>query len=241
MPHAVARLRRERLARSRKPFAARGSLLVRCERCRVAERYCMCRWQPSVEARSGVCLIMHDKEPLKPSNTGWLIADVVPETQAFLWSRTEPGAEMLDLLNDPQWQPWLLFPETAAAEGQQVVHELPTQDDLQRRPLFVLLDGTWQEARKMFRKSPYLQQLPVLSLQPQRLSTYHLRNAPGAGQLSTAEVAIECLRQADDQPAAQALQDWFNRFNRHYLAVKTPLSPEQAQALLNPDAETRQA
>ena len=30
-------------------------------------------------------------------------------------------------------------------------------------PLFIMLDGTWAEARKMFRKSPYLNQFPVFS------------------------------------------------------------------------------
>ena len=42
MPHAVSRLRDERLARSKKPFLARGASLVRCERCRVGAAYCMC-------------------------------------------------------------------------------------------------------------------------------------------------------------------------------------------------------
>lgn len=235
MPHAVARLRALRLARSQKPFAARGALLVRCPRCRVAERYCICPWQPQVTAHSGVCLLMADKEPLKPSNTGWLIADVVPDTHAFLWSRTEPDPDMLALLADPQWQPWLVFPADNAQAGQLVVQELPaTEKDghNDKRPLFVLLDGTWQEARKMYRKSEYLQQLPVLSLQPQQLSRYHLRTAQAAEQLSTAEVMAHCLKQAGDDVAAQALAEWFSRFNRHYLAAKRPLSSERERALL---------
>ncbi|TDQ39374.1 tRNA-uridine aminocarboxypropyltransferase [Thiopseudomonas denitrificans] len=235
MPHAVARLRAARLARSQKPFAARGALLVRCPRCRVAERYCICAWQPQVAAHSGVCLLMADKEPLKPSNTGWLIADVVPDTHAFLWSRTEPGPDMLALLANPQWQPWLVFPADNAVAGQPVVHELPATagaDNSGKRPLFVLLDGTWQEARKMYRKSEYLQKLPVLSLQPQQVSRYHLRTAQSAEQLSTAEVMVHCLQQAGDTEAAQALAGWFARFNRHYLAAKRPLTPLQEQALL---------
>jgi DTW domain-containing protein YfiP len=32
---------------------------------------------------AGVCLIMDDIERLKPSNTGWLVADVVANTFAF--------------------------------------------------------------------------------------------------------------------------------------------------------------
>lgn len=223
MPHAVARLRALRLARSQKPFAARGAALVRCPRCRVAECYCICSWQPQVGAHSGVCLLMADKEPLKPSNTGWLIADVVPDTWAFLWSRTEIDPALQALLSDPQWQPWLVFPAEDAVPGQPVLHELPPVEAQQsgKRPLFVLLDGTWPEARKMYRKSPYLQQLPVFSLQPQKLSRYHLRVAGSPEQLSTAEVMVHCLQQAGDQPAAQALTDWFTRFNRHYLAIKS--------------------
>lgn len=242
MPHAVARLRTERLARSQKPFAARGALLVRCPRCRVAERYCICAWQPQVAARSAVCLLMADKEPLKPSNTGWLIADVVAQTHAFLWSRTETSPELLALLTDPQWQPWLVFPAQAVNAEQPVVHELPSgpAGSDGKRPLFVLLDGTWQEARKMFRKSEYLQRLPVLSLQPDQVSRYHLRTAQSAEHLSTAEVMVQCLHQAGDVEAAQALSEWFTRFNRHYLAAKRPLSPQQEQHLLC-QAQVRQS
>lgn len=232
MPHAVARLRDQRLARSQKPFAARGALLVRCPRCRVAQQYCMCAWQPDVHCRAGACLVMADKEPLKPSNTGWLIADVVPETHAFLWSRTEPDPGLLALLQDPQWQPWLVFPAESVAAGQQVLHQLPQAQSPVKRPLFVLLDGTWQEARKMYRKSAYLHRLPVLSLQPEQLSRYHLRNAQSADHLSTAEVMVHCLQQAGDLSAAQSLSDWFARFNRHYLAAKRPPTARQEQALL---------
>lgn len=233
MPHAVARLRSLRMARSQKPFAARGALLIRCERCRVAERYCICSWQPSVQARSGVCLLMADKEPLKPSNTGWLIADVVPDTHAFLWARTEPDVQLLALLKDPQWMPWLVFPADEAMAEQRVEAELPVElAHSTRRPLFVLLDGTWQEARKMFRKSPYLQELPVLSLQPEQLSRYHLRTALSPEQLSTAEVTMLCLQQAGDTAAATALAEWFSRFNRHYLAAKRPPGKAREQHLL---------
>jgi hypothetical protein len=95
---------------------------------------------------------MTNKEVFKPSNTGWLIADVVRDNHAFIWSRTEPDPQMLALLNDPQWQPYLVFP------GEYVEPERVTNTvavDSSKRPLFILLDATWTEARKIFRKSPY--------------------------------------------------------------------------------------
>ena len=71
--------------------------------------------EPRLLRRAGVCLLMADIEPLKPSNTGWLIADVVADTFAFGWARTETDPALLALLRDPQWQPYVVFPGDYAA------------------------------------------------------------------------------------------------------------------------------
>ena len=97
MTHAVARLRAARLALRTKPFIARGSRAERCTGCRVIASHCLCALRPVLPTHAGVCLIMADIEPLKPSNTGWLIADVVPDTAAFGWTRTavDPGLDWM--------------------------------------------------------------------------------------------------------------------------------------------------
>ncbi|MBM7059809.1 DTW domain-containing protein [Pseudomonas sp. UL073] len=218
--HAVARLREERLARATKPFVARGSRGERCPQCRVQVDYCLCAWRPQVPSRAGVCLVMHDVEALKPSNTGWLIADVVPRTSAFGWSRTTVDPRLLALLADPQWQPYVVFPGEYAAPSR-VVDEVRVEEG--RRPLFILLDATWTEARKMFRKSPYLDGLPVLSLQPEQLSRYRLRRSKRDEHLCTAEVAALCLELGGDAEAAAALDAYLDVFSLHYLSAKRRL------------------
>ena len=101
-PHAVSRLRIARLARSSKPFLARGGPHgERCAGCRLLPSHCLCALRPAVPTRAGFCLLMADIEPLKPSNTGWLVADVVPDTFAFGWARTEVDPALLSLLADP--------------------------------------------------------------------------------------------------------------------------------------------
>jgi DTW domain-containing protein YfiP len=160
---------------------------------------------------------MADIEPLKPSNTGWLIADVVTDTFAFGWARTEVAPELLTLLNDPQWQPYVVFPREFADDAR-VVHDVTHEAD--KRPLFILLDGTWDEARKMFRKSPYLQRFPVLSLLPEQLSRYTLRRAQSESHLCTAEVGALCLDLSGDALAAQALNAYFDVYTEHYLKAK---------------------
>ncbi|MFZ2988852.1 tRNA-uridine aminocarboxypropyltransferase, partial [Ideonella sp.] len=171
MPHAVARVRAAALAHSTStlPRLDRGEpRKLRCARCRLIPSHCLCALRPSASARSAICLVMAEFEALKPSNTGWLIADVLADTTAFAWHRNAPDPDLLQMLADPQWQPVVVFPGEFAEDASRVVHHWPpaaSADDETRRPLFILLDGTWSEARKIFRKSPYLATLPVLSLQ----------------------------------------------------------------------------
>ncbi|MEO7159060.1 MAG: tRNA-uridine aminocarboxypropyltransferase [Polaromonas sp.] len=231
LPHAVSRLRTARLARSAKPFLARGGPRgERCAGCRLIPSHCLCALRPAVPARAAVCLIMADIEPLKPSNTGWLIADVVAETSAFGWARTEVDPALLALLADPQWQPYLVFPGEFVADGRVVSEVQATDPHDGKRPLFVLLDATWPEARKMFRKSPYLDHLPVLSLQSEQLSSYRLRRSQRDSHFCTSEVAALCMALAGETHAAQTLEAYLEVFTNHYLNAKQQLPVDMEDA-----------
>ncbi|PVE06310.1 tRNA-uridine aminocarboxypropyltransferase [Limnohabitans sp. Rim28] len=229
LPHAVSRLRTERLARSAKPFLARGGIKgERCPGCRLVPSHCICELRPEVPTPVGMCLLMADIEPLKPSNTGWLIADVVPDTFAFGWTRTEVDPALLALLADPQWQAFVVFPDEFVAP-ERVVHAVPTLSKnlpSAQRPLFILLDATWPEARKMFRKSPYLNCLPVLSLAPDQVSRYQLRRSKRDDHFCTSEVASLCLELAGEPHAADTLQAYLDVYTHHYLQAKHQLPPD---------------
>jgi DTW domain-containing protein YfiP len=225
LPHAVARLRTSRLARSVKPFLARGGIKgERCPGCRLVPSHCLCGLRPAVSTRAGVCLLMGDIEPLKPSNTGWLVADVVPDTFAFGWARTEVDPALLALLADLQWQAYVVFPGEFV-ESERVTHSVQ-RPAAGKRPLFILLDGTWAEARKMFRKSPYLDKLPVLSLQPEQATHYLLRRSQRDDHFCTSEVASLCLDLAGETHAALTLQAWLEVYTHHYLQAKHQLPPD---------------
>ena len=233
-PHAVSQLRTARLARSSKPFLARGGPRgERCAGCRLVPSHCLCALRPVVPTQAAVCLLMADIEPLKPSNTGWLIADVVPDTFAFGWARTEVGPGLLALLADPQWQPYVVFPGEFVAP-ERVVTQVDCDAAGRKRPLFILLDATWPEARKMFRKSPYLERFPVLSLAPEQISRYKLRRSRRDDHFCTSEVASLCLDLAGEARAAQTLDAYLDVFSHHYVQAKHQLPPDW-----NSDAHTR--
>jgi len=226
-PHAVARLRNERLARSSKPFLARGGIKgARCAGCRLVPSHCMCDLRPNLQTQVGICLLMGDIEALKPSNTGWLVADVLADTYAFGWARTETDPALLGLLADPQWQPYVVFPGEYVAP-ERVVHAVQeASGPSAKRPLFILLDGTWAEARKMFRKSPYLDRFPVLSLSPSQLSRYQLRRSCRDDHFCTSEVAALCLELSGEARAAETLSAYLDVYTHHYLRAKQQLPVE---------------
>ncbi|MBQ0132733.1 MAG: DTW domain-containing protein, partial [Comamonas sp.] len=215
-------------------FLARGGPKgERCEGCRLRPSHCLCALRPLLPTHAGICLLTHDAEPLEPSNTGWLIADVVQDTFAFGWSRLEQDPGLVALLSDPQWQPYVVFPGEFVQPPERVIHTLPAaQAGSSKRPLFIMLDATWSEARKMFRKSPYLEQFPVLSLQSEQLSRYQLRRSKREDHFCTSEVAALCLElsgaahDVQDVHAGQVLERYLEVYTHHYLRAKNQLLPQ---------------
>ncbi len=219
--HAVHRLYQYRKSLSTTTYKSRGQRVDRCDLCRLAKPYCVCPLRIAANSNVAFLLLMYDTEVLKPSNTGKLIADLIPDTYAFLWSRTEVHKELIEVINHDKYQPYVVFPAEYAMESNEVYHQSIAECS-HRTPLFILLDGSWREAKKMFRKSPYLKSLPVLSVDPQAiissdyLSKYHIRNSAKSNQLATAEVAAHVLSIAQERDNAELLDCWFDVYSYQY-------------------------
>ncbi|TRX57122.1 tRNA-uridine aminocarboxypropyltransferase [Thalassomonas sp. M1454] len=162
--HAVQRLFLYRQSLSTTEFRARGYKIIRCEVCRLGVDNCICNLRQQANSHCAFALLMYDNEVLKPSNTGRLIADVIPDTHAFLWHRTEPNTELQQLIADPNYQAFLIFPGEYAHAEQQVYERKPVDFDNSKIPLFILIDATWRQAKKIFRKSDYLAKLPIVTI-----------------------------------------------------------------------------
>lgn len=204
--------------------------MARCDNCLLHQAQCLCAVRPAAAGKVAVCLLYYQGEIFKPSNSGRLVADVLSDNHAFQWTRSAPAPALNALLCNPSYAPVLVFP-TQYAEPQRCLgsgstghldftrplDEFMAQTQNQgRKPLMVLLDGSWREARKMFRCS-WLASLPVLGIEPQAESRYGLREAVHEYQLSTAEVAIEVLRLLGDGEQAQVLSDYFDIFKHRSL------------------------
>ncbi len=223
--HAFHRLFQHRQSISTKPFNARGCKVVRCPYCQVSQQHCLCELQPSIESNIACMLIVSENEVFKPSNTGRLIADTIEETYVYQWNRTEPSEEMLALLKSDDYQPVIVFPADYVDEPERLMDTLNPEilqvEESNKKWLLIFIDGSWREARKIFRRSDYLQSLPVLSIKPESLSEYIMRRSDNEQHLSTAEVATVVLQQAGEFKASEGLQFWFEAFRETFMLTKT--------------------
>jgi len=173
-------------------------------------------------------LLTHERELNKTSNTGRIVKKcLVASAEVIIWKRTEPDLNLVELINLGEVA--MLYPDRPGEystisevfdddvnlpEG--VVLDKLSGDNKARVDnfeSFLILDSTWQEARKMYNRSAYLQQAQKISLQVDQPSTYRKRRNQIEGGLSTAECVIELLKQKDKLKLATELQKEFDEFN----------------------------
>ncbi|TRN20738.1 DTW domain-containing protein [Vibrio furnissii] len=179
---------------------------------------CVCQQVPQLTSALQLSLLMHDNERSRDTNTGRWLTAALPDCQAFSWSRVEPNAALKARIADPSHYSVLVYPGEPSLH---VEDALAQARALHRKPHFILLDGTWQEAKKMERKSPWLKDLPRVALSPQQLSQYRLRRNQSDGHLCTLEVGCELLRALDEAPQADALAAFFAQFIAIFQADKS--------------------
>lgn len=223
---AFEQLRSKRLSDATKPFLARGNKVKRCPRCQLS--HCICSYRTPRRVDFDVVLLMHRNEVLKPTNTGRLIADCFPNnTYAFIWARTEIDAQLKNLLASPNRDWVLLFPGEKNPPRPLKTDDKNKTQKCSKKLTFLIIDGTWKQARKIYTQSNWLHTMPALQLIPSTTSEYNMRKAPDTSQTSTAEAFISALNSNGHSAESQSLQAYFQVFNNHYHASRLNISPEQ--------------
>jgi len=149
-----------------------------------------------------IYLLTHERERKKATNTGRIVKNSLGgKVEIHVWKRTEPPDEIIELINRDEIA--LLYPDGDDSPANSLA-------DFEN---FLILDATWQEARKIYNRSPYLQRASRGSLRIDQPSSYTLRRNQIAGGLSTAECAIELLKMKSRKSLAERVRVEFDRFN----------------------------
>ncbi len=157
---------------------------------------CLCASVPTVPTRTRVVIVRHHLEKHRSSNSGRLAHAALPNSVIVDHGGLDGPAVL-----PPLEGAWLLYP---AGEGADLATVPPPSQ-------IVVLDATWSQARRMYRKLSALRGLPVLRLPDAPIPAARLRNSPGEGRVSTIEAIARALRLLEGDAAAVPLEELFAR------------------------------
>jgi DTW domain-containing protein YfiP len=154
----------------------------------------LCAEIPTLATETRVVIIRHHREIHRGSNTGRLAHFALPNSD-LIDHGIEGAPATLPVLDGA----WLVFPEGQVAEAPIV----PAPRAI------VVLDASWSQARRMFRKMPALRGLPTLRLPEAPMPVNRLRESPGPGMVSTIEAIARALRLLEGDAVASPLERLF--------------------------------
>jgi DTW domain-containing protein len=164
---------------------------------------------PTVITRTRVVIVRHRRERSRSSNSGRLAHLALPNSVIVDYGGDHPGDPQGDddrgvrpggaAVLPPLDGAWLLFPAGEPVSGP------PSPPPAQ----LVVLDATWSQARRMYRKLDALRGLPILRLPDTPMPAARLRNSPAPGRVSTIEAIARALRLLEGDAVAEPLERLF--------------------------------
>ncbi len=166
-----------------------------CADCERPASVCWCPHlpDPKIRTRHQVLILQHPNEAKRGVRTALMASRGVADSRCtIVKGRKFPGQDqrVKQLLAAPST--YLLYP----GEGSIDLNQL----DKGGEKTLVILDGTWDEAKKLFVRNPVLSALPRVSLDVKAKSQYVVRTQPSDHCLSTVETVAHTLAVLEDDP-----------------------------------------
>ncbi|WP_353348339.1 tRNA-uridine aminocarboxypropyltransferase [Oceaniserpentilla sp. 4NH20-0058] len=185
--------------------------LIYCYRCTLPMQDCVCQQAPSIQLPKPCSLLFHPREYSKHSNTGRLVK-IATNVQSETWHRLKNHQQ------SAQFEGFaLLYPHEPEFLSD-TTNKTPLKDQHDIKG-YLLIDATWQESRKMLRQSPWLAQLPRISLNAPN-SKYALRRNQSNLGLSTIETVSHLLFEHNQRNSAKELLNFLQIFQSAYLQAQ---------------------
>lgn len=165
---------------------------VRCERCLLPPRWCVCDGLRTLECPVQVDVLMHDMETFRPSSTGHIIARAIPSSRQHIFRPERPIVP--EEIVRPDRELWILHPRGEPMPDERRPEEIQV----------LLLDGSWQQAKRMLRRVDTLGR--KIRLPDSGPSRYWLRAEPEPGLTSTVEALLVILDRLGSRAAYEALR-----------------------------------
>lgn len=156
-----------------------------CYRCDKAQSMCICHHLTPIDNAVGVHVLQHPRERRHALGTARLLRLGLASAHIHVLE-LEGGRTPTTPVDLPEGA-GLLYPSPDARD----IATLPPRD---RPEHLVVIDGTWPQAQRLYRNTPWISALPCYRLDPEHGSNYRLRAEPRQECLSTVESVVAALR-----------------------------------------------
>lgn len=146
---------------------------------------CLCQTIERRATRTRIVILQHPRESDVAINTARLVELQLERAELHVAVTLDEAPSFRARLRDPEAPAILLYPGDDARDLSSL--------ELAGPVTLVVLDGTWWQARKLFRQNPELAQLPRYGLSPSAPSRYRIRREPALHCISTIEAVGEAL------------------------------------------------
>ena len=190
-------------------------MLPHCGRCLLPQKNCVCAELPVVISPFQIVILRHKKASSKASNTAFVASLCIPsliivdiENPKEVSKKIEPCSESM-----------LLFPP---------VDSVPSTEEPKIPSTLYVLDGSWKQARKMYRQNPVLQMMPHLSLKPRELPPPRILTPSSPQGMSTMESISQSLSFFGFQEESDLIHEGLCAFieqRRRVTGIQIPIPP----------------
>ena len=184
-----------------------------CPHCYQRLEICICPILPTVTTRTEVLILRHIYEAQRPSNTGRLVALAMPNSRIIpCGGGTRIGLSPIDdeFLRVPGT--WLLWPDGTGTQ--------PDMSDLATPDRVVVIDATWQQARRLYSSLPVLRALPRLVLPAPIRCRDRLREQHRSDGMSTLETVAAAVAKIEGAESARPLEILYDEVVRRTISLR---------------------
>lgn len=183
-----------------------------CPECGVHERICVCEFCRPIIGAPLIHVLQHPDEVGRAKGTLRAALACLPSMKVTVG---EAPVDFCDLA------------QRAAAPGMALLFPSAGSRPLESSSLdlvkdWLVIDGTWRKARRIFLGNPWLQTLPRYHFQQPPQSQYRIRKAPRRDSLSTAEAIGYLIHRLQPQLDVTPLHDAMAALVERQLAVMPP-------------------
>lgn len=167
-----------------------------CAVCEKALAACICQQITVIDSDIELIILQHPTEVKNAIGTARILNLSLPQCQIIIGEDFTVNTQLNKILNDPQRECFLLYP----GESSVSVEELRSTAITKPKRTFILLDGTWRKAYKMYQSSVNLHAIAAIKLDAEQVSKYTIRQTSIEGGLSTVEAGCLLLSTLDENP-----------------------------------------